>query len=101
MAKGYWIAQVDVSYPEQYQRYVAAIAHPFARFGARFLVRGGAFERPEGAGRARLVVLESPSYEAALSCYRSPEYQEALKFGLQAAKADLVIVEGYDGLPPA
>ena len=41
MAKGYWIARVDVSNPEKYQSYIAANAKPFKRFGARFLVRSG------------------------------------------------------------
>ena len=37
MAKGYWIARVDVSDPEGYKAYVAANAQPLAEFGGRFL----------------------------------------------------------------
>ena len=48
MAKGYWIARVDVSDMEAYQEYVRANAAPFAEFNARFLVRGGEHEVPEG-----------------------------------------------------
>ena len=40
MPKGYWIARVDVSDPEAYKEYVAANAAAFAKYGARFLVRG-------------------------------------------------------------
>jgi len=100
MAKGYWIAQVDVADPEGYKKYVAANAVPFKKFGARFLVRGGEFENPEGSARARSVVLEFPSYQAALDCYRSPEYQEAIKFRTPVSSVDLVIIEGYDGVQP-
>ena len=71
MAKGYWIYGADVDDAETYQRYVAANAEAFRAHGARFLVRGGAFENPEGASRSRNVVLEFPSYGAALECYRS------------------------------
>ena len=55
MPKGYWVARVDVSDIEQYKRYVAANAAPFAQFGARFLVRGGPFEAMEGSSRSRKV----------------------------------------------
>ena len=41
MPKGYWIVHVDVRDPEVYQKYVKANAAAFAKYGARFLVRGG------------------------------------------------------------
>lgn len=100
MAKGYWIARVDVSDLDQYKQYVAANARPLAQHGARFLVRGGAFESPEGSSRSRNVVIEFPSYQAALDCYRSPEYQAALKLRLPVSTGDLIIIEGYDGPQP-
>ncbi|MEP6824165.1 MAG: DUF1330 domain-containing protein, partial [Ramlibacter sp.] len=46
MTKGYWIVRVDITDPEQYKKYIAANAGPFAKFGARFLVRGAPFENP-------------------------------------------------------
>lgn len=101
MGKGYWIARVDVADPERYKAYIAANAVPFKRFGARFLVRAGRFENPEGSSRPRNIVLEFPSYEAALDCYRSPEYQAALALRLPVSTIDLVIIEGYDGPQPA
>lgn len=94
--KGYWVARVDVTDPERYKAYVAANAEPFAEYGARFLVRGGAFENPEGRSRARNVVLEFDSYDTALACYRSPAYQRAVALRKPASEADLVIVEGHD-----
>jgi uncharacterized protein (DUF1330 family) len=101
MAKGYWIARVDVADAERYKAYIAANAAPFKKFGARFLVRAGRFENPEGSSRPRNIVIEFPSYEAALECYRSPEYQAALKLRLPVSTIDLVIVEGYDGPQPS
>ena len=97
MPRGYWIGHVDVSDPERYRDYVAANAAAFARFGGRFLVRGGAFEAVEGTARARHVVIEFPSYAAALACYESPAYQAARAIRENASTGDLVIVEGYDG----
>jgi uncharacterized protein (DUF1330 family) len=79
MAKGYWIAHVDVADPEQYKLYIAANAVPFKKYGARFLVRGGQCEVIEGRTRARNVVIEFPSYQAAVDCWQSQEYQDVLK----------------------
>jgi uncharacterized protein (DUF1330 family) len=100
MAKGYWVVFGDVTDAEGYKAYVAANAVPFAKYGARFLVRGGQAERPEGAPRSRVVVLEFPSYEAALACYHSPEYAAVLALREGKALIDLAIVEGYDGPQP-
>lgn len=101
MSKGYWVARIDVADLDKYKLYIAANAKPFAEFGARFLVRSGRFETPEGTSRSRNVVIEFPSYQAALDCYRSPAYQEAMKFRLPVATGDLIIIEGYDGPQPA
>jgi uncharacterized protein (DUF1330 family) len=100
MAKGYWIGRLDINDPEQYKLYVAANALPLQKYGARFLVRAGQFENPEGASRTRNVVLEFPSYLAALDCWHSPEYQAAIKLREHVSTNDLVIIEGYDGPQP-
>ena len=96
-AKGYWIAHADVTEPEGYKAYMAADMAPFGAFGGRFLVRGGAREVTEGRVRSRTVVLEFPSFEAALACYRSPDYQAAKKLRDGNAEFDLLIIEGHDG----
>jgi len=101
MVKGYWIARVDVTDPERYKAYIEANAQAFKKYGARFLVRGGRFENPEGSTRSRNVVIEFPSYQAALDCYESPEYQEAIKLRQAVSTGDLVIIEGYEGAQPS
>ena len=100
MAKGYWIAHIDVTEPEAYKKYVEANGEAFIKYDARFMVRGGAFESVEGRSRARNVVIEFPTYEAALACYRSPEYQRALAFRTGASEGDIIIIEGYEGPQP-
>ena len=98
MPKGYWIARVDVHDLEAYKRdYVAFNGPVFAKFGAKFLVRGGTYETPEGTSRSRNVVLEFKDYETALACYHSPEYQALVAKRKPHAENDLVVVEGYDG----
>ncbi|MEX4006028.1 MAG: DUF1330 domain-containing protein [Neoaquamicrobium sediminum] len=97
MPKGYWIAHVDVRDPERYKDYVSTAKPAFERFGARFLARGGASQAMEGAGRARNVVIEFPSMQAALDCYNSPEYQAAKAIRVTVADGEITIVEGNDG----
>ena len=101
MAKGYWIARVDVHDTESYKGYVASNGQAFAAFGGRFVVRGGAFENPAGTSRSRNVVLEFPSYQAALDCWASDLYQAARAKQNGGAEMDIVIIEGYDGPQPA
>ncbi|AIC25503.1 DUF1330 domain-containing protein [Rhizobium sophoriradicis] len=94
MAKGYWIARVDVRDAERYKDYVAAAKPAFERYGANFLARGGAITELEGRSRARNVVIEFPSVQHAVDCYNSPEYQIAAKIRQEAADAEMVVVEG-------
>jgi len=100
MPKGYWIVHIDVSNPDGYKDYVAANAVPLKKYGAKFLVRGGKFENPEGKVRSRNVVLEFADYETALACYNSPEYARLVAIRSPHSQGDLVIIEGYDGPQP-
>ena len=94
MAKGYWIARVDVRDAERYKDYVATAKPAFERYGANFLARGGAVTQLEGTARARNVVIEFPSVQHALDCYNSPEYQAAAKIRQEVADAEMIVVEG-------
>jgi uncharacterized protein (DUF1330 family) len=98
--KGHWIGHVDVTDPEGYKAYMSADMVPLGKFGARFLVRGGTHEVVDGKLRSRTVVLEFPSYETALACYRSADYQAAKRLRDGKSEFDLIIVEGYDGPQP-
>ncbi len=97
MPKGYWIAHVDVSDPENYKQYQALNAKAFSKYGARFLVRGGKFTAKAGTPRARHVVIEFDSYEQALACYDSPEYKAAEEVRNKYSTADVIVIEGWDG----
>lgn len=101
MPRGYWIAHVDVTDPEGYKAYIAANAAAFARYGGRFLVRGGRSEEPEGTLRARHVVIEFPDFESARACYHSPEYAAAMEKRQGRSIMDCTIIEGYEGTQPA
>ncbi|WP_439574163.1 DUF1330 domain-containing protein [Phreatobacter sp.] len=100
MPKGYWIARVDVRDAESYKNYVAKNGIAFAKFGGRFLVRGGTFEPVVGSSRSRNVVIEFPSYEQALACWNSPEYRDARAEQKGGADMDAIVIEGYEGPQP-
>jgi uncharacterized protein (DUF1330 family) len=101
MAKGYWVAHVDVRDPEAYKSYMATIAEVFRKHRGHYLVRAGAFESKEGANRSRHIVVEFPSYQAALDAYRSPEGQAAATMRKANADTNLLVMEGYDGPQPS
>lgn len=96
MPKGYWIGHVDVTNPENYPNYMKAAQPAYEKYGAKFIVRGGKYEGVEGTARKRHVVVEFESYEQAVACYNSPEYQEAAKIRRANSTGDILIVEGSD-----
>lgn len=100
MKKGYWMIRVDVSDLEAFKKYAESNAEALKKFGAKFLARAGAFTAVEGSTRSRNTIVEFPSYQAALDCWNSPEYQSARSLRLDAATIDLIIVEGYDTPQP-
>ena len=96
MKRAYWIVRGDVADAEAFTQYTSRTPAALAKFGGQFLVRAGQFEAVEGPTRSRHTLIEFPSYEQALACWNSPEYQEARSHRLDAAEVDIVIVEGVD-----
>ena len=95
-AKGYWIGHVNVHDPERYKQYIAAATPAYEEYGAKFLVRGGQSDAPEGEMPERHVVIEFASYDVAKACYHSPTYTAAREHRLAASTGQVVIVEGYE-----
>lgn len=94
MSKAYWIVRVSVRDEARYPEYLAAAKPAFDKFGARFIVRGGAFEAMEGNARDRNVVVEFADRATATACYRSPEYDVAKAIRQKYAEADFIIIDG-------
>ena len=85
--KAYWIAHVNVDDIERYTGYTDLAPAAFAKYGAKLLARGGQSINLEGPTFQRSVVIEFSSYEQALACYRSAEYQQAKNNRLDVAQA--------------
>ncbi|HEY3908401.1 MAG TPA: DUF1330 domain-containing protein [Stellaceae bacterium] len=91
----YVIADVQVTDPTAYEPYRPLAGASIARFGGRFIVRGGAADLLEGTpAPQRIVVIEFPDAETARRWYGSEEYQRALKIRQSASTGRLILVEG-------
>ena len=91
----YVIADVHITDPDTYKAYTAETPASIASHGGRFLVRGGPCEVLESDWQpGRMVVIEFPSMDAALTWYRSDDYQELAKIRWSASTAQFIVVEG-------
>ena len=91
----YVIADVEVTDPVAYEEYRKLVAPTIAKFGGRFLVRGGKVERKEGGWQpSRFVIVEFESMSQAQAWYHSADYAPALALRLKASNSKLIIAEG-------
>lgn len=94
MPKGYIIGHVTVNDPDVYKDYVSRNTAIFGAHGGTFLVRGGRGDVVEGTLKDRHVVIEFPSFEAAMAAYEDPDYQDLIKIRRSASEGDILVVEG-------
>jgi uncharacterized protein (DUF1330 family) len=96
----YVIASVNVTNDTNYAEYRKHVPATLAKYGGKFLVRGGQVEQREGAWKPhRVVLLEFADVAAARRWYDSPEYQEVLKIRLANSTSDILMI--VEGAPPA
>ena len=92
---GYVIAEVTVTDPPGFEKYRQMVGPTVARYGGRFVVRGGKTETVEGQWEpTRLIVLEFESTARAKEWWASEEYREAKALRQRTARTNAVIVEG-------
>ena len=97
MPKGYWLARLNIKDQDTFAEYRKRNAAPLAKFGGRFLVRGGKAEAKFGPAAAENVVIEFDNYAQAVACFISDEYQAAAQYLKQSCEViEFVIVEGAD-----
>ena len=91
----YVIAEIDITDPKAYEEYRTKVPAVIAKYGGRYIVRGGKVEALEGGWQPkRLAVLEFPSMEQAQKFYRSEDYAPLIKLRQRASKGKIVVVEG-------
>ena len=92
---GYIIADIDVTDPAGFEEYRQKVSPMIAKWGGKYLVRGGSMETVEGEwAPKRLVVLEFESLERAKEFYGSEDYRPVMEIRHKTAVSNLVIVEG-------
>lgn len=93
--KGYLFAEIEITDPGTYKRYMPLAGAAIAAFGGRFLIRGGDPEVVEG-GRSvkRTVLVEFESIARARAFYHSPQYQAAAAIRNKASKGHVYLLTG-------
>ena len=97
----YWVARSKINDPVEYKKYTDLVPGIIAKFGGKVLARGGRFQIMEGPEKFhRFVVIEFATFEQAVTCFNSPEYQAAAAHRRAGAgEVENVIVEGGDATP--
>ena len=91
----YLISDVSIRDHQAFQVYRTRAAASIAKYGGRYLVRGGAIEPLEGNwSPTTIIVVEFPDIERARAWYRSPEYAAALEVRDEALSRNLILVDG-------
>jgi uncharacterized protein (DUF1330 family) len=94
----YWVARAKINDPAEYKKYTDLVPAILAKYGGKVLARGGRFEIMEGPDKfRRFVVVEFPTFEQAVACFKSPEYDAAAAFRRSGAgEVETIIVDGGD-----
>jgi len=91
----YVIVDVEITDPALYAAYIRVVPPTIAKYGGRFLVRGGRAEMLEGSwSPKRVVVLEFPTFEQAMAWWESEEYRDPKALRQSASITDMILVEG-------
>lgn len=91
----YLVGIVTIEDAEGFAEYASQVPELIARYGGRYIARGGTVEVLEGSwAPARVTLAEFDSLEQAKRWYESEEYQALAEIRRRSAKADLVLVEG-------
>ena len=94
--KGYWIALYKTIHDaKNLKDYSVKVTPVIKSYGGKPLVRGGDYQCLEGEDFLRTVIWEFPSYEAAMECHDSKEYQDGWAIAKDTTERNLQIIEGF------
>jgi uncharacterized protein (DUF1330 family) len=91
----YLISQIDVHDPAGYEEYRKLVGPSLAKYGGKFIARGGRIDVLEGDWNPRrIVICEFESLERARTWYESAEYLPAMKVRQRTSDAKIIVVDG-------
>ncbi len=97
MKKGYWISlYFKVDNFENLKKYAEKVTPIIKKFGGVPLVRGGNYKTFDGDNFVRTVIWEFPSFEKALECHNSKEYQDGWNIAKETTRRHMQVVEGFN-----
>jgi len=95
--RGYWVALYKkITSAENLKDYSAKVTPIIKSFGGKPLIRGGKYQCLEGDDFLRTVIWEFPSYEAAIKCHESEEYQKGWALAKNTTERNLQIIQGFN-----
>ena len=97
----YWVARSKINDPVAYKKYTDLVPAIIAKHGGKVLARGGKFQVMEGPQKfQRFVVIEFPTFEQGVACFKSPEYTAAAALRLNGAgEVETIMVDGGEATP--
>ena len=95
--KGYWVALYKkINNTEKLKEYADKVTPVIKSYGGKPLVRGGKYQCLEGENFLRTVIWEFPSYEAAIECHESKDYQDGWTLAKDTTQRNLQIIQGFN-----
>ncbi|MDB9731860.1 DUF1330 domain-containing protein [Candidatus Pelagibacter sp.] len=95
--KGYWVALYKkIDNGKNLKKYSSIVTPIIKKFGGKPLVRGGEYKCLEGENFSRTVIWEFPSYEQAMKCHNSKEYQDGWALAKDTTERNLQIIQGFN-----
>lgn len=92
----YMIVEVkDVTDKKRYGEYIQKVPQTVAKFGGKYLVRGGRAKSVSGErDPGRIIIVEFESMDKFNAWWSCPEYRALAPLREGSAKTDAVVVEG-------
>ena len=93
----YFVAQIKINDPEEYLKYLEHVDEVFSKFKGEYLAVDESPTILEGEwSYTKSVIIKFNSKQEFEDWYQSDDYQIILRYRLNAAKCDTILVKGFE-----